>query len=60
MSQYKDARIDSIRYFGIPKLFSAFDDNKIEETYNMYKTVIADSKVNNVKKISKEQFDKIN
>jgi hypothetical protein len=59
MSQYKDARIDSIRYFGTPKLFSAFDDNKIEETYNMYKTVIADSKVNNVKKISKEQFDKI-
>ena len=59
MGLYNDARIDSIRYFGTPKEFSAFDDNKIEETYKMYQTVIKDPKVNNEKKISKEEFIKI-
>ena len=57
MSMWKDARIDSIRYFGSPEPFSNFDKNKIEETYKMYETVIKDSKVYNVKKISKKSFE---
>jgi len=59
MSQYKDARINSIRYFGTPKPFSNFDENKIKETYDMYETVIKESKVYNVKKISKIEFKNI-
>ena len=58
MSMWKDARIDSIRYFGSPEPFSNFDKNKIEETYKMYETVTKDSKVYNVKKISKKSFEK--
>ena len=58
MSMWKDARIDSIKYFGSPEPFSNFDKNKIEETYKMYETVIKDSKVYNVKKISKKSFEK--
>ena len=58
MSQYKDARINSIKYFGTPKPFSNFDKDKIKETYEMYETVIKDSKVFNEKKISKKDFEK--
>lgn len=58
MSMWKDARIDSIRYFGSPEPFSNFDKNKIEETYKMYETVTKDSKVYNVQKISKKSFEK--
>ena len=58
LAEYKYARIDSIRYFGTPKPFSDFDKNKIEETYNMYETVIKDSKVNNEKFISSKEFNK--
>ena len=58
MSMWKDARINSIKYFGSPEPFSNFDKNKIEETYKMYETVIKDSKVYNVKKISKKSFEK--
>ena len=58
MSMWKDARIDSIKYFGSPEPFSNFDKNKIEETYKMYETVTKDSKVYNVKKISKKSFEK--
>ena len=43
---------------GTPKPFSDFDKNKIEETYNMYETVIKDSKVNNEKFISSKEFNK--
>jgi len=45
MSQYKDARINSIKYFGTPKPFSDFDETKLKETYKMYETVIKDTKV---------------
>lgn len=45
LAQYKDARIDSIKYFGTPKPFENFDETKIKETYNMYETVIKNSKV---------------
>ena len=58
MSMWKDARINSIKYFGSPEPFSNFDKNKIEETYKMYETVTKDSKVYNVKKISKKSFEK--
>ena len=59
MSQYKDARISSIRYFGAGKPFSDFDENKCKETYKMYETVIKDSKVFNEKKLSYKEFAKI-
>ena len=58
MSQYKDARISSIRYFGAGKPFSDFDESKCKETYKMYQTVIKNSKVNNEKKLSYEDFEK--
>jgi len=58
MNQYDDTRINSIRYFGTPKQFSNFDKDKIKETYEMYETVIKESKVSNKKKISKEDFEK--
>jgi len=51
MSQYKDARINSIRYFGTPKPFESFDKDKIKETYKMYETVIKESKVSNQKSL---------
>ena len=56
MNQYKDERINSIRYFGTPKPFESFDENKIKETYKMYETVIKESKVNNEKKLSYTEF----
>ena len=59
MYQYKDARINSIRYFGSPKPFSNFDENKIKETYKMYETVIKDSKVSNQKSLSYKEYVKI-
>jgi hypothetical protein len=59
MSQYKDARINSIKYFGSPKQFSNFDENKIKETYKMYETVIKDSKVSNQKSLSYKEYVKI-
>ena len=59
MSQYKDARISSIRYFGAGKPFSDFDENKCKETYKMYENVIKDSKVFNEKKLSYKEFVKI-
>ena len=58
MSQYKDARISSIKYFGTGKPFSDFDEKKCKETYKMYETVIKNSKVNNEKKISYKEFVK--
>ena len=58
MSQYKDARINSIKYFGTPKPFSDFDETKLKETYKMYETVIKDTKVFNEKKISYKEFVK--
>ena len=51
MNQYKDARINSIRYFGTPKPFENFDENKIKETYKMYETVVKESKVSNKKSL---------
>ena len=59
MSQYKDARINSIRYFGTPKPFESFDKNKIKETYKMYETVIKESKVSNQKSLSYKEYVKI-
>ena len=59
MSQYKGARINSIKYFGSPKPFSNFDENKIKETYKMYETVIKDSKVSNQKSLSYKEYVKI-
>ena len=59
MSQYKDARINSIRYFGTPKPFESFDENKIKETYKMYETVIKESKVSNQKSLSYKEYVKI-
>ena len=59
MSQYKDARINSIRYFGTPKPFESFDKNKIKETYKMYETVIKESKVSNQKSLRYKEYVKI-
>ena len=56
MSQYKDARINSIRYFGTPKPFESFDENKIKETYKMYETVIKESKVSNQKSLRYNEY----
>jgi len=56
MDQYKDARINSIKYFGTPEPFSNFDENKCKETYKMYETVIKDSKVNNEKSLSYKEY----
>ena len=58
MSMWKDARINSIKYFGSPEPFSNFDEKKCKETYDMYETVTRDSKVYNVKKISYKDFKK--
>ena len=59
MSLYNDARISSIRYFGTPKPFSDFDENKCKEVYGMYETVIKEPKVDEGKKLSYKEFDKI-
>jgi len=59
MGLYKDARINSIRYFGTPKPFSDFDEKKCKEVYGMYETVIKEPKVNNEKKISYKEFKKL-
>ena len=59
MNQYKDARINSIRYFGTPKPFENFDENKIKETYKMYETVIKDPKVFNQKSLRYNDYVKI-
>ena len=56
MNQYKDARINSIRYFGTPKPFENFDENKIKETYKMYETVVKESKVSNKKSLSYKEY----
>ena len=56
MSQYKDARINSIRYFGTPKPFESFDKDKIKETYKMYETVIKESKVSNQKSLRYDEY----
>ena len=49
MGLYNDARITSIRYFGTPKPFSDFDENKCKEVYGMYETVIKEPKVDEEK-----------
>jgi len=59
MSQYKDVRIDSIRYFGTPKPFENFDEKKIKETYKMYEAVIKNSKVFNEKFLKYEEYAKL-
>ena len=59
MGLYNDARINSIRYFGTPKPFSDFDENKCKEVYGMYETVIKESKVKNEKNISYKEFKKL-
>jgi hypothetical protein len=59
MAQYNDARISSIKYFGTPKPFENFDENKIKETYKMYETVIKDPKVFNQKSLRYNDYVKI-
>ena len=59
MNQYDDTRISSIKYFGKPKPFENFDDDKIKETYEMYKTVIKDSKVSNKKSLTLKNYGDI-
>lgn len=59
LAQYKDARINSIKYFGTPKPFENFDVNKIKETYNMYETVIKNSKVFTEKRLKYNDYVKI-
>ena len=59
MGLYNDARISSIRYFGTPKPFSDFDEKKCKEVYGMYETVIKEPKVDEGKKLSYKEFDKI-
>jgi hypothetical protein len=59
MAQYNDARINSIKYFGTPKPFENFDENKIKETYKMYETVIKDPKVFNQKSLRYNDYVKI-
>ena len=59
MNQYDDTRINSIRYFGTPKPFESFDENKIKETYKMYETVIKESKVSNQKSLRYNDYVKI-
>jgi hypothetical protein len=59
LSQYKDVRINKIGYFGSPKPFESFDENKIKETYNMYETVIKNSKVSNQKFLKYNDYVKL-
>lgn len=59
LAQYKDARINSIKYFGTPKPFENFDVNKIKETYNMYETVIKNPKVFTEKRLKYNDYVKI-
>lgn len=59
MAQYGDARINSIKYFGSPKPFENFDENKIKETYKMYETVIKNSKVSDQKSLKYNDYVKL-
>lgn len=59
MAQYGDARINSIKYFGSPKPFENFDENKIKETYKMYETVIKNPKVSDQKSLKYNDFVKL-
>jgi hypothetical protein len=59
LGQYKDVRINKIGYFGSPKPFESFDENKIKETYNMYETVIKNRKVSNQKFLKYNDYVKL-
>lgn len=59
MAQYGDVRINSIKYFGSPKPFENFDENKIKETYKMYETVIKNSKVSDQKSLKYNDYVKL-
>jgi len=59
MAEYKDKRINSIKYFGTPKPFEDFDVNKIKETYEMYEKVIKNSKVFTEKFLTYNAYVKI-
>ena len=59
LGQYKDVRINKIGYFGSPKPFESFDENKIKETYNMYETVIKNPKVSNQKFLKYNDYVKL-
>lgn len=59
LAEYKDTRINSIKYFGTPTPFENFDVNKIKETYNMYETVIKNSKVFTQKRLKYNDYVKI-
>jgi hypothetical protein len=59
LGQYKDVRINKIGYFGSPKPFESFDENKIKETYNMYETVIKNQKVSNQKFLKYNDYVKL-
>lgn len=57
MAAYNDERIKSISYFGkAPKYFSEFDENKINDVYDWYTTVISNNNVKNQNKITKIEF----
>ena len=58
MGQYNDERISSIRYFGT-RPFENINEAKCKEIYDMYETVIKDTKVKNEEKISYKEFKKL-
>ena len=58
MEEFDDERIKSINYFGrSPKLFSAFDAERINEVYKMYQTVSKHSKVQDGNALTHAQFE---
>ena len=58
LGQYNDERISSIRYFGT-RPFENINEAKCKEIYDMYETVIKDTKVKNEEKISYKEFKKL-
>ena len=58
MGQYNDERISSIRYFGT-RPFENINEAKCKEIYDMYETVIKDTKVKNEEKLSYKEFKKL-
>lgn len=60
LSSYGDSRINSISFFGSkPKVFSAFTDSVITETYGWYKTVVSHTSVSDVSPITLDDYKKL-
>lgn len=57
MDEFGDERIKSIGYFGkAPNIFGEFDDKRIKEVYQWYKTVVKHPKVKDQNKLKEDEF----